>query len=96
MDEKQKKENLRFIPEGWYCEDLKQNKTCPYWRLIPGRPRYLNGWCDYIGKGDLEITLETKLVRSNGKVIKPKGSTSIPVGLLWDKCKEDGCPKSGD
>lgn len=40
------------IPQGIYCYD--ENGTCPYWKLVDGKPQYENGYCSYLKEGDWE------------------------------------------
>ena len=77
------------IPKGMYCYFEGRSEPCPYWRLIKGRPFQANGWCNYLGKGDLEIVEETEWVNSKTGD-KISGSELPGSSLLWDQCKECG------
>ena len=86
------RKNKNKIPQGLYCYD--KNGICPYWRLLKDRPEQYDGWCDYLGKGDIEIAKEMilKSKRMKDKTIKTmRGDEApFPVSLLWDQCKECG------
>lgn len=43
------------IPLGPYCHGKSVNDVCPYWKAIPERPIQQDGWCDFLGKGDVEL-----------------------------------------
>lgn len=78
------------IPKGVYCYDEKG--VCPYWSIKEGREEQENGWCSYLGKGDIEIGKEMKVYDSDNKlVVDPP--RFIAMGLLWDQCKECGINK---
>lgn len=74
---------------------------CPFWFKIASRPKQENGYCILIGKGDYEINREKHTILEmgfhNGKKItkKIKCGPDNPsfMSLLWDQCKELGCPK---
>jgi len=98
-----KKLSTKIIPKGLYCHDEKDmNKICPYWRKREGYDEQENGYCNYLNKGDYEINREvyTGIWTSykDGKKVKTwkvKYNLEYPdnSSLLWDKCKEEGCPK---
>jgi len=80
------------IPYGPYCYD--KNGICPYWCKLEGFLEQENGYCEYLGYGDYQINEKKNLVnwKSDGMVFR-EGKYSghevgIPVGLLWDQCKE--------
>jgi len=88
------------IPKGQYCySGSRGTGRCPYWRRIKDRPSQADGWCDYLGKGDVEIAAETlwtvehvgKDVVEGVKVGDKISGTDLPgSSLLWDQCKECG------
>jgi hypothetical protein len=41
------------IPAGLYCYD--DEHVCRYWSLRADRPHQANGFCAYLGKGDVEL-----------------------------------------
>ena len=41
------------IPTGIYCYD--ENGKCPYWSIKEDKPTQLNGYCEYLKKGDWEF-----------------------------------------
>ena len=76
--------------------------VCPYWSRKSNRPKQEDGYCSWIGKGDYEINREVTIVTytrfdKNGKKIvgKIQHGPDNPnfMSLLWDRCKELGCPK---
>ena len=76
-----------------YCYD--ENGVCPYWALIPDQPEQENGYCHYLERGDketnenAEITAKERQPDGTYKEVKyPKGGFPIPIGILWDQCKE--------
>jgi len=84
------------IPSGPYCHGKSLGDVCPYWKLLPDRPEQYNGWCDFLGKGDIELGGEKELENvDTGE--KAKGSEfGFPVSLLWDQCKECGINEDED
>jgi len=80
------------IPKGIYCYDKKG--ICPYWRTILSRPKQYDGWCDYLGKGDIELAkeciLKSKRMKDGAIEIMHGNEAPFPVSLLWDQCKECG------
>ena len=86
------KKDKSKIPHGCYCYD--ENGTCPYWRLIEDREYQENGWCDYMEKGDIEISEDTSEewhigCKDGWEEVKHEDVPRfIRMGLLWDKCKE--------
>jgi len=88
MSEDEYKKDTSVIPKGYYCYSYDKNGNqvnCPYWRVIKDRTEQENGWCDYLGEGDLEINQDTEQYDpKTGEVSEPV----IPVGLLWDQVKE--------
>lgn len=78
-----------LIPKGDYCYDEKGN--CPYWSIKPDLPKQENGYCSFIEKSDFEINEEhgdLKWQNTEGEVTMVTKPHEIPVGLLWDMCKE--------
>lgn len=46
------------IPHGTYCYARKAGSPfsvtpCTYWRLRDDHPSQMNGWCNYLGTGDM-------------------------------------------
>lgn len=77
------------IPKGEYCHsDDSRSKSCPYWRKIYDRLEQEDGWCDYLGKGDIEIKNESYSTGIYPEEIKDEIFEGF--SLLWDKCKECG------
>jgi len=79
-----------LIPKGEYCYDEKGR--CPYWSLRTDLPKQENGYCSFIEKSDFDINEGIgKIPWENGKgeltITEPH---EIPIGLLWDQCKECG------
>lgn len=64
------------IPEGDYCYGKGGN--CPYWDLIPGKPRQEDGFCWFLLRGDWQ-----------GDSMND-GAGGIPD--LWDQIK--GCGRN--
>lgn len=77
-----------LIPKGLYCYD-ENLKKCPYWRIIKEREEQENAWCDYLGKGDVEIIAEKgyKTRDKDGKIIE---GLEMGFSFLWDQCKYCG------
>ena len=83
-----------------YDEELKLpvriTKKCPYWKRIEDLHYQENGYCKYLGRGDYERNNSDEIFQE----IDPKTNTvkqewkasemPIPIGLLWDQCKECG------
>jgi hypothetical protein len=44
----------KFIPEGIYCYELKNEKRvlCPFWSFKKNKHHQENGFCSYLNKGD--------------------------------------------
>lgn len=82
------KKNKKLIPQGFYCYEIKNGRMikCPYWRMIEERPEQYNGWCDYLGKGDIELNKEMVLTDENDNKVNVE-DVGFPVSLLWDMCK---------
>lgn len=49
------------IPHGAYCYAPKSQTSqsffhvtpCSYWKLLDEHPSQMNGWCEYLGTGDM-------------------------------------------
>jgi len=78
------------IPKGMYCYFGRRSERCPYWYCIADRPSQANGWCDYLGKGDIELTIGIKWTNVKTKETMKAEDLPFPTSLLWDKCKECG------
>lgn len=80
-----------IIPPGIYCYTYIEGEEvkCPYHRIIKGRPYQYNGWCDYLGEGDLEINRKSQWKDNEGNVGSAE-EIGLPMSLLWDGCKECG------
>lgn len=95
------------IPRGMYCYTSKKfgNIPCPYWRRVDDRPEQANGWCNYLGMGDVEIakgrTFKVVYVNEEDKKAGVKvgditsGEGQSYASLLWDRCKECGIKDEG-
>lgn len=85
--------NKKLIPKGMYCYTYNKNgerKICPYHATISCLPHQLNGYCLFLKISDFELSQERneKAVwrTGDGKIVKEK--RFLPLGLLWDMCKE--------
>jgi len=81
-----------LIPKGEYC--YGEGGKCPYWSLKEGLPEQENGYCSYLEKSDYDINEEQgdipwKTGKDNSVVLITEPH-AIPIGLLWDQCKECG------
>ena len=91
--------DISIIPNGIYCYNaisgpdkhgILNTKTCPYFKT----KEYNGVWvpyCEYLEWGDVSnVTDEEykKLLEYFGNEEKMKGK--LPLGLLWDGCKECG------
>jgi hypothetical protein len=50
--------DISVIPYGDYCYTYMYKgliSVCPYWELIPNKPKQENGYCHYQGVGDWEL-----------------------------------------
>jgi len=88
-----KKIKERFIPKGFYCYEWKdgERKWCPFLEHRKDKPEQECGYCHYLGKGDWDINTSDRVFVNckTGEKILAK-DMPIPVGLLWDCCKECG------
>lgn len=74
---------------------------CPFWFRIKSRSKQECGYCVLLGKGDYEINREKRTVIETRFKDGKKKTRRIYFGpkkpcnmsLLWDQCKEFGCPK---
>ena len=93
--------NKKLIPKGMYCyKDTKETKNglykrigiCPYWSVRKGKPKYENGYCAYLKKGDWDINKEIKWITryKNGKESKLQSANKLGLclSLLFDQVKE--------
>ena len=81
------------IPKGPYCYTYDKNGTyclCPYWKSIEDRPEQYDGWCDFLGYGDLEHEKEMVLKDMKTGEETRGDELPFPVSLLFDQCKECG------
>lgn len=81
-------ENL--IPKGIYCYEYFKDgsmKTCPYWKKLKDRPEQEDGWCDYLGEGDIEINEREEWILTKTGERKTAKDLGLPLSLLWDMCK---------
>ncbi len=48
------------IPTGYYCYERtpRGKRSCPYWMSYENLPVQANGYCWYLGKGDVELQAE--------------------------------------
>lgn len=80
--------NESVIPKGDYC--YSEKSVCPYWSVREDRVEQENGYCSFLGKGDVEINQTAVLEdMDTGEKISGK-DIPFPVGLLWDQVKECG------
>ena len=54
------KKSIHVIPKGHYCYSSSRSpqdpkyKPCPYWSIRKDKPSQLNGYCDFLKRGDWE------------------------------------------
>jgi hypothetical protein len=92
--------NAAPIPRGSYCYtgrlDTPSFKPCPYWCQKPGDryPKQANGYCRFMGKGDIEINQEkrwtSRLRQPDGSWLEDNTLRSADemgeqLSLLWDR-----------
>jgi hypothetical protein len=77
-----------LIPKGDYCYDAKGN--CPYWSLRKDLPKQENGYCSFLEKSDYDINEKQGKIhwKSNNEEDTITEPHEIPIGLLFDQCKE--------
>lgn len=86
------------IPRGDYCyfgsraPGNKKYRRCPYWRTIDDWPEQADGYCDYLGYGDMDTNTDENHILTNMKTGEKIPASEMPfgIGLLWDQCKECG------
>ena len=44
------------VPRGMYCYD--ENGNCPYWDKAANAPKQQDGFCWFMGKGDLDVDVD--------------------------------------
>lgn len=44
------------IPTGTYCHGKRGEQLCPYWAVAEDMPHQMDGYCDYLEKGDWELS----------------------------------------
>lgn len=71
------------IPKGYYCYD--ENGKCPYWDLRDDQPNQMNGYCNFLGRGDWEVDIPEDF---------PPHFPVSCLSLLWDSVKE--CSENTD
>jgi hypothetical protein len=69
---------------------LRCKRCLSYWSLREDRPEQYNGWCDYLGKGDIEIAQEMEVRNAKTGEVCKACDLPFPMSLLWDQCKECG------
>jgi len=75
-----------IIPVGFYCYD--DTGICPFWDLVEDADNQECGYCHLLETGDIDINSGRVLIdRETGETITGD-SMGIPIGLLWDQCKE--------
>ena len=83
--------DISMIPDGPYCYTYDKDGVfmpCPYWRRIPERPEQYDGFCDYLEKGDIELSKEMIFTdMQTGEEVLGE-DLPFPASLLWDQCKE--------
>lgn len=79
--------DMSVIPKGFYC--YNKSKLCPYWKLKNDLPYQHNGYCEYLGKSDMDLNKEyhERLKQDNKEI---KLDDDFPLSLLWDQIKECG------
>ena len=84
-----------IIPYGYYCySGINGTKPCSYWSLRNNKPKYANGYCAFLKKGDWDINKEKRWRSINPKTNKPYGrlksanELNYSLSCLWDKIKE--------
>lgn len=89
---------------NWFMRLINRKKydyICPFWFKINGLPEQECGYCALIGKSDYEMNREKhdlimtyfKNGKTRRKLIRCGPDNPSSFSLLWDKCKEVGCPK---
>jgi hypothetical protein len=98
------------IPRGFYCYKIKEivrdptgqippvirTKICPYWDIRGDWPHQANGYCHYLGYGDMNINEEPEVEfictekKTGAQTTVKAPDMPFGVGLLWDQCKECG------
>ena len=95
------------IPPGQYCyfgsraPNDEVYRSCPYWSVRKDWPKQADGYCSYLGWGDMDSNSDDSVIiariKINQKTRKPKVVELIPapempfgISLLWDQCKECG------
>ena len=92
------------IPKGAYCYSntrMSDRKTeeglpifdvdrCPYWDSDENRPDQYDGYCWFIEKGDWDLNSEKEWKNQKTGEIQTGDEIGLPMGLLWDGCKECG------
>ena len=91
--------DIKKIPKGPYCYD--ENGLCSYWKLLGKYHEQEDGYCEFLGYGDWEINEQKDLgvIYIKGKSSRLKFSgheIGLPIGLLWDQCKECGINEEED
>ena len=95
------------IPKGEYCYSMSKSEIsslrdvvmCPYWkhRSEIDEAEYHDqndGYCLFLGKGDIELNQENKYTLSYPKDHPDLGipmtadEIGLPLSLLWDQVKE--------
>lgn len=86
--------NKKLIPRGYYCYIYKRGKRliCPYHCFVSALPEQFNGYCIFLEKSDLNLSIYRNKHANwrNRKGEKIKVKDFLPLSLLWDMCKECG------
>lgn len=72
------------IPKGPYCGG------CQYLSIRSDLPKQYNGYCEFLGKSDLDLNREIELTDIDTGDKYKAYELSFPVSLLWDGCKMCG------
>jgi hypothetical protein len=86
------------IPRGSYCYSgsrapgSKKYRPCPYWKRREDWPDQADGYCSFLGYGDMDTNNDDTVVFTDVKTGKEIPASEMPfyVGILWDQVKECG------
>ena len=94
---------VSVIPKGSYCySNMRQsgaNKDglptfkvdlCPYWDSDDEKGDQEYGYCWFLQGGDWETNETKEWKNEKTGEIQTANEIGIPLGLLWDQCKECG------
>ena len=94
------------IPSGSYCYKITswkrdpegkkppviKTKICPYYDIKDEWPEQANGYCHFLGWGDMDKNNDETVILTDMKTGEEIAAPDFPfgVGLLWDQVKECG------